>query len=134
MATHLIASLMVLALIGIIDSGYIYWHHIRKKPLECPINESDCNAVVESRFGRIFGIKNEFLGMIFYLFILIGAFVSFYNNVLIVNYLMIVVSSIAFAFSFYFVYVQKYILKRYCFYCLISAIVNLFIFLNVLLL
>ena len=40
----------------------------------------------------------------------------------------------ALLFSIFLVYLQKYVIKEYCFYCLISALVSLLIFLNVLML
>ena len=131
MATHLIASLIVLALIGLIDSGYLYWHHLRKKPLACPINEKDCNAVVESKYGSFFGIKNEFLGIIFYLFILVCAGLI-YKEKYSIGFYLLAASFIGLCFSLYFVYIQKFVLKKYCFYCLISAFISLLIFITVL--
>ena len=126
------ASLVALSLIGLIDSIYLSWHSLRKKPLICPINKQDCNAVVQSQYGKMFGIKNEVIGIFYYLSLIVFAFIIFFNGISWLKYLLIILSAIALAVSAYLFYVQKYILKNYCFYCIISAIVNLLIFVNVL--
>jgi|SRR3989344_631436 len=127
----LIASLIALSIIGLIDSIYLSWHTLRNQPLICPINKKDCNIVVKSSYGKMFGIKNEILGIFYYTAVTILAFIFFFYNDIWVNYILFISSSLAFIASGYLIYVQKYIIKNYCFYCLISAIVNLLIFLNV---
>ena len=133
MAVHLIVSLIVLAISGLVDSGYLYWHHIKKKPLICPLNH-DCNAVVESKWGSFFGIKNELWGIGYYMLIIIGALMFFINGNNTIHIFMVVVSNIALLFSLFLVYIQKYVLREYCFYCLISALINFLLFVNLLLL
>ncbi|MBI2632507.1 hypothetical protein HYW75_05875 [Candidatus Pacearchaeota archaeon] len=132
MTSTAISSLIALSVIGLIDAAYISWHSLRKKPLVCPINKHDCNAVVQSSYGKFFGIKNEFLGIFYYLFVIIFAMIFFFNNIVWIKYLLIISSLLALAASAYLFYVQKYILKNYCFYCIISAIINLLLFLNIL--
>jgi len=128
---HLITSLIVLAFLGIADSAYLAWTHFRKKPIVCLIGDK-CEAVTESKWGTMFGVRNEILGIIYYIAILVGAFLIFYNY-RIENYLLII-SGIGFAFSAFLTYIQSYVIKSYCFYCLVSAFLSLLIFLNVLIL
>jgi len=128
-----IASLIVLAFIGIIDAGYLAWHSLTKKLLVCPLNGS-CEAVIESKWSRTFGVKNEFLGILYYISVLIGAFIVAYYDIRLITLGLIVASSFALLFSVFLVYLQAKVIKQYCFYCMISAIVNLLIFLNTLLL
>ncbi|NCN98638.1 hypothetical protein GW923_00410 [Candidatus Pacearchaeota archaeon] len=56
---------MVLSFIGIINSIYLVLKHYKKKPLVCPMNH-DCRVVTESKWSKIFIIRNDFLGVIFY--------------------------------------------------------------------
>jgi len=128
---HLIASLIVLAFLGIADSAYLAWKHFRKQPLVCPIGDK-CEAVTESKWSTIFGIRNEILGILYYIAILVGAFLIFYNY-RIENYLLIF-SGFGLAYSIFLTYIQSRIIKSYCFYCLVSAFLSLLILLNVLLL
>ena len=131
--SHLVASLIALAFVGFIDAIYLYWHHARKKPLVCPLNH-DCNAVTESKYGKILGVKTEVFGAIYYLIIIVGSLWFFNSSIRNIAIGMGLLSFLALGSSIYLVYVQKYILKNYCFYCLISALVNLLLFLNLLLL
>ncbi len=134
MEHQFIASLIVLALTGIVDSGYLYFHHLKKKPLFCPINGRGCNAVIESEYNKMFGIKNEILGILYYLFVIIASFLLFYQQSKFVLYLLVIISALALCASAYLAYIQKYIIRQYCFYCLISALINLLLFAGALLL
>ena len=129
-----ITSLIVLALLGIIDSAYLAWTHFKKKPLSCPIN--GCEAVVESKWSKIFFVRNEVLGIVFYLAILVGAILLFQGlgiiGTLKIKIILVIMSAIGLLFSAFLVYVQAKIIKSYCFYCLISSLITLLIFLNVL--
>ncbi len=133
MASNLITSLIVLALLGIVDSGYLIWKRFKNQSLVCPIGGHDCNAVVESKWSSIFGIKNDVLGFFYYIVLIISAVWFFSNPFPLLTYFLLMASFIALAVSVYLFYVQKYILKQYCFYCLISALINLLIFLNIIL-
>jgi len=131
MQPHLVTSLTVLSILGIIDSIYLFYKHKRKQPLACPLN-TDCNAVMNSKWSTTFGIRNELFGAIYYLIILIGAFVLYYNYISMIHYILIAFSSLALLFSAFLMYLQKYIIKEYCFYCIISAILTFLIFIVIL--
>lgn len=126
-----VVTFIVLSIGGIIDSGYLFYKHRKKKPLVCPMNH-DCSVVTESRWAYIFGIRNEVLGFLFY----VGTFVSIFITIFVpssaplIHKFLFVTTSIGILFSFFLVVVQKYVIKNYCFYCLISAILTALLFLN----
>jgi len=132
MIPEYIASLIVLALLGIADSGYLIWKRARKEELACPIGGHDCNIVVESKWSSMFGVKNDILGLVFYLFLIAGAFLLL-KEFQFVRYVIFAASALALLASAYLFYVQSRILKKYCFYCLLSALINLLVFLNAIL-
>lgn len=123
---ELISVLIVLSFLGLFDSAYLVWKHYSKEPLLCPINSSGCSKVTESKWSNIFGVRNDALGFIYYMIVLIGA-ISIYAGYELKVYLL-AISIIAFLFSLFLIYVQKYVIKEYCFYCLISSLINLLIF------
>ena len=127
---YLITSLIVLSLLGIIDASYISLNHLKKKSLICPINET-CNIVTESKWSSLFYFRNDSLGVIYYAFILITSLVLFFTNLRIIRILLIFSSGFAFLFSIFLVYLQVKAIKNYCFYCLISALLSLLIFVNI---
>lgn len=132
---QLVASFIVLCCAGIINAGYLFWKHREKKPLVCPLHH-DCSVVTESKWSHILYIRNEVLGMLFFLIVL-GAMVyviitpSFAPQLL----MMITVAVTGgLMFSIVLVLIQMFIIKDYCFYCLISVVISVLIFVNSLLL
>jgi len=124
---QLIASFVILSFLGIINSLYLVLRHYKKKPLICPMNH-DCSVVTESKWSRIFIIRNDALGAIFYFSMLIGI-VLFASYPTIKIYLSLL-SGLALLFSVFLIFIQIYKIRDYCFYCIISAVINLFIFIN----
>ena len=124
------ASLIVLSFLGVVNASYLTWKHYRKQPLECPIT-GGCEAVVESRWSKIFFVRNEVLGVLHYLFVLAAALAIFFVQADIKTFLIFETGG-ALLFSIFLVYVQAKIIKKYCFYCLVSALISLLIFLNIL--
>lgn len=126
------ATFIVLAFAGLVNAGYLtYKHYFEKKPLVCPIGH-DCNAVVESRWGNIFGIRNEILGVAYYSAMLFFgiASVCWPNLLTFLPSLVIIAASLGLVFSIFLTLVQKFAIKDYCFYCLISAVISLLLFIN----
>lgn len=130
-----IATFLVLAVAGAIDAGYLVYKHNQKKrkPLICPLNH-DCSRVTESKWASVFRVRNEILGLVFYILVLGGIAASLYFSAyaLYIYFLLTLFSGGALLFSLFLVAVQIWEIKDYCFYCIISASINLFIFLNAL--
>lgn len=133
MGVQFIATLIVLGVLGAINTAYLIWKNRIKQPLVCPIGQ-DCNEVLNSKWNKIFFIRNDILGLLFYVSVITGAILLFFNMDGIVKTSLIFVSGFVVLFSGFLVFVQAKIIKNYCFYCLISAFINVLIFLNVILL
>jgi uncharacterized membrane protein len=132
--SELIFLLIVLAFLGVINAGYLSWKAVQKKPLVCPINQGSCNSVVESNWNKIFFVKNEFLGLVFYLAVMFWALVLFFKHIELIKLFLLVGTGLSVLFSAFLVYIQIKVIKEYCFYCMISASLSLLIFLDVILL
>ena len=130
-----LATLVVLGILGMIDTGYLIWKQKKKQPLVCPIGQN-CNAVLESRWNKVFFIKNEILGFLFYVFIVgVGIFLFFNSGFLQgTKTALMVISGLSFVFSVFLVYIQIKKIRNFCIYCLASALITILIFVNVLLL
>ncbi|MDP3734262.1 MAG: vitamin K epoxide reductase family protein [Nanoarchaeota archaeon] len=128
---HFIVSLLVLAVIGILISGYLMMKHRQAKPLVCPLDH-DCSTVTESKWSHLLYLRNETLGLLFYLSLIMGTFVSLMYSPLAatIYFLFFLVCALVIMVSSFLVYVQAKIIKDYCFYCLISTVINLLLFLN----
>lgn len=130
MGASLFVSFVVLAFGGMINSGYLVWKHHQKQPLVCPLNH-DCSVVTESKWSHIFYFRNETLGFLFFLSMLVAAFATlFVPSLTILPTLILLGMTGALLFSTLLVGLQFLVIKDYCFYCLISAIVTALLFLN----
>jgi len=125
-------ALLTLNVLGIIITGYMMISHYMKKQLVCLIGDA-CNDVAKSKWATIFYVRNEFLGFIFYNFLLIGLIALKFSlfNPLWVSLVLLIGVSIGALFSLFLTGIQFFILKKYCLYCLISAMINVSIFMIV---
>ncbi len=127
-----VATFIVLTVSGILDAGYLFLEHKKQKPLVCPLDH-DCSVVTESKWSTIFfGIRNELLGLLFY----VGIFLGIMATLFVPQYAPLIYSLlfwgtlIGFLFSLFLVYLQFFVIKNYCFYCMISAGLTLLLFIN----
>lgn len=126
-----IASFLVLCLAGIFNAGYLVWTHRQKKPLVCPLDH-DCSTVTESKWSRIFFIRNDTIGLFFFLMMLLGSLAAFFLSEFanLLYWFLFLATGFALLFSLFLIFIQFYVLKDYCFYCCISAFITLLLFLN----
>ena len=120
------ALIMTLSIFGLIITSYIIYAHARNKKVICPSFSKECNAVLDSKWSRVLGVKNEIMGFIYYLivFVFIGLSISSFRAVLVINALVI----IAVLYSLFLTYIQSKKLGHFCFYCICTAIINLLLF------
>jgi len=125
----LIQAYLVLALLGFCNAGYLWWQQRKPKPLICPLDH-DCSVVTQSRWSHLFYVRNEVLGLAFFGTVVLSLVVAVANPVLypvILQYLFYACIGAA-VFSLFLVYVQVSIIKDYCFYCMLSALITLLMF------
>jgi len=124
-----LVSLIVLAILGIFDSGYLIKKRVKKQPLSCPIN-GGCEKVVESKWNHFLLIKNDIAGFLYYILILFLALYLFFVSDKLLFFTKII-AGISLFLSAILTFIQFKIIKETCFYCLISALINLLIFVDV---
>src|SRR3989344_2641186 len=131
MSTVFTASFLTLALAGIADAGYLFWKHYHNttKPLVCPLDH-DCSKVTESRWSTIFWARNEVLGLLFYVAMLVAGLAAFSLFSFPLSLLIKLSAGFGLVFSLFLIWVQIYKIKDYCFYCMISALITLLLVVN----
>jgi len=115
---------------GLGVASYIYYTKKHNHQLVCP-SGSDCNAVVNSRYAKFFGISLEYWGMSYYAFVF-----SAYITLIFAPHLftelslsgLMLLTTMAFFFSLYLLFVQAFILRQWCIWCLLSATLSVIIF------
>ncbi len=121
---------MLLAVLGVIVSGYLSWSHLANaQPVLC--NEGGgCDTVQSSRYSEIGDIPVALLGVAGYLAIL-GALIleklplPFAENA---SLLVFGFSLIGVLYSAYLTYLELFVILAVCFYCVTSAIIMVAVF------
>lgn len=123
--------LLFFSLAGFWVSWYIYRKKKKNQPLVCLIGK-DCNQVVWSKYNAMFGIPNEVVGMVYYsataagaLFLGNGVFVFFGIPVWSA---LVIAGGVATSSSIILLFIQAFILRRWCDYCIVSTIITVAIF------
>ena len=123
---------LVLAALGLYVSFRIYKEKHSDKPMVCPIDAPavSCETVLTSKYSQVAGIGLEYLGMFYYgsfsiafLFLISGIQTSAQLE----NFLLLV-SSFGLLFTIYLTIIQKFMIKKWCTWCLSSAVTTSAIF------
>ena len=126
-----VASILLLAFLGLADSAYLAQHEIAGTPLICNIqiqSLSGCNIVAQSGYSHIFGVPVAVFGILFYavLFVIAALELVLYDQLL--RRVLQGIASIGLLVSIYFETVQFVLIKAFCIYCAASAIITLIVF------
>ena len=121
--TILVGAIIALALLGFADSAFLLAKRLSGGPIPCVLGFTGCDEVSKSPYSLLFGIPLSALGMIFYLGVgLLGVLYLDMRKRIIAD-LMALGTVIGFLLSVYFIYVQKFLIKAFCVYCIASAII-----------
>ena len=124
--------ILLLSFVGFLDAAYLTIKKFFTSPLPCYIFQG-CETVTTSPYSSIFGVPLSLLGAIFYLAIFIMIVRFFETNSSKYFKSVFFLAVLGFLMDIYLVYIQGFVLKTFCFYCVVSAIVSTLIFLLVLL-
>ncbi len=114
-----IIAIIIFALFGLFVSLKIA--KTKNTEQNCRFGKS-CDAVIYSRFSHFLGIRNEYLGIFYYLIIAAFYLASLIFNIPShVSFYILLITSLAFLFNFYLVFVQLFVLKKWCTFCLWSS-------------
>ncbi len=111
----------VFAGIGVLDTLYLVYHKFKGTDVSCYFFPPEwCRKVQYAPQSRTLGIPNSMAGLGMYLLILILALL--YQGAYIVFWPIQAVIAFGFLFSLYFTYVQAFVLRAFCTWCVISAV------------
>ena len=121
------------SLLGLAVSWFIY--HKKKKKKEkmvCYIG-TDCDKVIHSRYSSVLGVPLEVLGVAYYLFLSLMVIATHLGSFTLFGFMIfdivLIFSITAFVFSLYLTYIQGFVIRDWCEFCLISAFMSTIIFL-----
>lgn len=120
----LLAALV--ALVGLGDAIYLTIHHYTGEKVPCSVT-GGCEAVLNSSYAEIGGIPLAVFGAAAYFIAFSLAILAAFGNRLMWKLFGFQVTIMA-IFSVYLLYVQKYEIREFCQYCLLSAAVCVTLF------
>lgn len=125
-------SIAYAAFVGFLIAVTIWAKKRKKQPIVCPLH-FNCDAVVRSDFSTFFHVPLEYLGISYYVFTCI-TYVVFIFFPPLAEYRFLLVTAIsltvlAFFFSLYLTFIQLFLLKQWCSWCLMSGFLSAVIFL-----
>lgn len=123
----LIIGFILISFIGFLDTGYLTIKHYTGGLIGCNLFEG-CEQVTNSKYSVIFGIPLALLGLLYYLFMLISSLLYFDTKNPVIPKIFLPVTTLGFIFSGYLVYLQIWVIKALCQYCILSAITSTALF------
>lgn len=134
MKKFLLISVLLLALAGTIDAGYLLVQTVSGGAVVCPsvpvgrFNLNQCNIVLATSYAKFLGLPTALYGLAAYLFFVILVLYELTSRRLFTIKLLLYLSGIGVLISAYFIYLQFFVINALCFYCLTSATIMTLIF------
>lgn len=122
-----IGGLLLFGLLGFLDASFLTIEHFRGEIPPCTITHG-CEQVTTSPYSYIFGVPVALLGLMYYTSVLLGAVL--YLDIKDEKILRVLAhyTIIGFLFSLWFTFLQAFIIRAWCQYCLFSALTSTSLF------
>jgi uncharacterized membrane protein len=119
-------ALTTAAFLGMMDSSYVAFHASQGFLIPCGF-AGGCDQVLSSPYARFLGISIAWFGLAFYLTIAAASLFAFYGypEALRISF---IPAAAAFLTTLYLFYLQAFVIRAFCDYCLLSASLVLLIF------
>lgn len=117
----------IFSLLGLSVSAFLFYEYNISGPIVCPVG-SGCDVVRASQYSHFLGISIPILGVIFYLAMAMLSVVHSHQlpAKLLVK-LKLLGATGGVGFGIYLTYLEAYVIKAYCFWCVTSFIISLVI-------
>ena len=113
------------AMVGLFASSYLLYTYTTGAALRCGSLLHGCDVVRVSQWASLFGLPTPIFGVIFYLSILVllgvRLFFPQYQTVLL-RYGQMLFGVVGFIESAYLTFIQAFVIRSFCTWCLISAV------------
>lgn len=120
----------IVAFIGFLDASYLSIEQIQGKTIECATSFfNDCSEVTTSVYSKILGIPVAYLGFLYYAGFLVLCFALIDTKKMVLAKYLGWYSVLGLGASVYFSFIQAFVLKAFCLYCIVSAITSTILFL-----
>lgn len=132
--TALLTVLLVLTFLGMADAWYLASAALNGTSLSCSIagleSLNGCNQVAQSAYSQFLGLPLALYGVFFYAALFVIAAILTTMPVRFLYKTAIGLGVMGFLMSAYFVFLQVFVIKALCIYCLASVVIATGIFLT----
>lgn len=112
-----------LALLGIADTSYLIHERQKPEPIACPIG-GKCEVVLESKFNKFLGVHLDIWGLIYYLGITTLSLLTIFTSCVLAPTILTLGICVGVLTSAMLVLTQWLVIKAWCFWCTVSAILS----------
>ncbi|OGE64250.1 hypothetical protein A3I48_01795 [Candidatus Daviesbacteria bacterium RIFCSPLOWO2_02_FULL_36_7] len=117
----------IFSLLGLAVSSFLFYEYNVSGPIVCPIGLG-CDVVRASQYSHFLGISIPILGIIFYLAMTALSVVHSHKlPAKLVAKLKLLGALGGVGFGIYLTYLEGFVIKAYCFWCVTSFIISLVI-------
>lgn len=118
---YVVAAL--LSLVGLADALYLTIEHVTGQSVRCTII-AGCSAVLSSPYAMVAGIPLAAIGAAAYFAVFSLAILALFNYDIARRLLWPLVGTM-FLISLWLIYLQAFVIREFCQYCLLSALITL---------
>ncbi len=120
-------GIMLVGFTGFLDSVYLTAKRFIGGPIPCFVF-TGCDTVAQSPYALLFGVPLSVIGVLYYLSVILLVVFYFGTNQQTAMKVFSLLSVVGFLASIYFIYLQAFVIKAFCFYCILSAVTSTTLF------
>lgn len=122
----------ILSLLGLGVASFLFYEYNITGSIICPTGQG-CDIVRASPYSSFFGISMPILGIVFYLVMAATAVVRTQAFSSKIHVLQLLISALGVGFGIYLIYLEIFVIKAICFWCVLSFIISIAVLLSVIL-
>jgi len=126
---NLSITCLIFAFIGFLDATYLTILHYKNAFPPCTVT-GGCETVLTSQYSSLLGIPISLLGSLFYLLVIVFSLAVFLNKRKFLAHGLFAISLSGLFVSAVLFFIQFFILKVFCQYCLLSELTSLAVFVS----
>lgn len=120
--------IFIFSMLGLAVASFLFFEYSFNGPILCPTGQG-CDIVRASSYSHIFGIPIPLLGIAYYLTLAVLSVVHSHQLPhKVIHKLQLFGSAAAVGFGVYLTYLEAFVIKAFCFWCVLSFIISVVIF------
>jgi uncharacterized membrane protein len=124
--TPLLALTTLFSGLGIADAWYLAEHALTDTALSCGVGSlSGCNVVAQSAYSHFLGVPLGVYGVVFYAVVFAASLFARSSQSRLLEQFLLLCGVVGVLSSLYFAWIQLFIIKAICIYCIGSFVLSI---------